>query len=134
MLLQVVAAAIVDDGRVLAGRRSRPVALAGRWEFPGGKLEAGEDGPRALARECREELDVEVAVGAVLGVGRDGAVELTLYACTLRAGSPRPGDTHDELRWLDASALASVDWLPIDADLLDGVRPALRQPPAGGTV
>ena len=121
----VVAAATVRDGLVLAARRSRPVELAGRWEFPGGKVEPGEDGPAALARECLEELGVRVDVGRLLGRAADGRVELSLYAATLTAGEPRPGDTHDELRWLDVSSLDSLDWLPLDAELLPRARLAL---------
>ncbi|WP_194384805.1 NUDIX domain-containing protein [Microbacterium luteum] len=52
----VVGAVIVRDGLILAARRTRPADLAGQWEFPGGKVEDGEDLPTALAREIREEL------------------------------------------------------------------------------
>ena len=129
--VRVVAAAIVRDGSVLAARRRRPPELAGRWEFPGGKVEPGETDAAALARECHEELGIDVRVGALLGRGRDGRVELALYACALPAGrcGPEvlePGEAHDELRWLGASTLGDVDWLILDADLLATVRPALR--------
>ncbi|WP_375498086.1 (deoxy)nucleoside triphosphate pyrophosphohydrolase [uncultured Jatrophihabitans sp.] len=133
-LLEVVAAAIVLDGQVLAARRSRPVDLAGRWEFPGGKVEPGEDDRAALTRECREELGVEIEVGRQLVSASDERVTLALYAAVLDAGTPEPGDSHDELRWLTASTLASVDWLPIDAALLDPVRLLLRSPDARSTV
>ncbi|WP_375484509.1 (deoxy)nucleoside triphosphate pyrophosphohydrolase [uncultured Jatrophihabitans sp.] len=122
----VVAAAIVADGRVLAARRSRPAALAGRWEFPGGKREPGEDDVQALVRECREELGITVSVGARLGSGRDGDVDLALYLAVVERGTPAAGEDHDELRWLDDTTLSLVDWLPVDAALLDAVRPALR--------
>ena len=139
--LCVVAAAIVRDGRVLAARRSRPAELAGRWEFPGGKVEDGETPEDALARECREELDVTVTVGTRLADADDGRVALTLFAATLAdgpagglsgglrgepaGGRPRAGETHDALRWLDAAALGCVDWLPIDDELLPAVRAML---------
>ncbi len=133
-VVEVVAAAIVDGGRVLAARRSRPPELVGRWEFPGGKVEPGEDAAAALARECREELGVEIEVGRLLGRAGDERVALRLTAATVRSGTPRPGDSHDELRWLTASTLGSVDWLPIDAVLLDPVRELLRLPDARSTV
>ena len=63
----IVAAAIVHDGRVLACERAAPPEVAGRWEFPGGKVEPGETDAQALARECAEELGVRVAVGARVG-------------------------------------------------------------------
>ena len=132
--VEVVGVALVQGGRVLAARRSRPAELAGRWEFPGGKVEPGEDGPGALVRECREELDVGVEVGAQLGRVADERIALTLFAATVQHGVPAPGDTHDELRWLTASSLDSVDWLPLDAVLLPAVREMLRWPHARSTV
>jgi 8-oxo-dGTP diphosphatase len=125
MSVAVVAAALVRDGAVLAARRSRPAELAGRWEFPGGKVEPGEDGPAALARECLEELGVHVDVGRLLGRAADGRVELTLYVAALVQGEPHAGESHDALRWLDVSSLESVDWLPLDAELLPQARLAL---------
>ena len=59
----VVGAAIVRNGRLLAARRVTPPELAGGWEFPGGKVDAGESAPQACAREIREELDCEIEVG-----------------------------------------------------------------------
>jgi len=68
----VVAAALIDDGRLLLAQRTRPPELAGRWELPGGKVEPGESEDVALARELREELGVECSIGAALS----GDVEL----------------------------------------------------------
>jgi 8-oxo-dGTP diphosphatase len=126
VVVAVVGAALVRDGRVLAARRSRPARLAGGWECPGGKVEPGESDAAALARELREELVVEVAVGARLGAAEDGSIRLTLYAATLAAGEPRPIADHDELRWLGPDELPSVAWLPIDAELLPAVAALLR--------
>jgi 8-oxo-dGTP diphosphatase len=119
--MNVVAAAIVRDGLLLAARRSRPARFAGGWEFPGGKVEPGEDEPTALARECREELGVDVQVGACLGEAADGELRLVLYAATIVDGEPEPLEDHDELRWLRHDQLDLVDWLPIDVQLLDAV-------------
>ena len=126
----VVAAAIVRDGQVLAARRSRPPDLAGGWEFPGGKVEAGEDGPTALAREIREELGVRVRVGDRLAGATDGRIRLDLHVAGLDSGDPAAQDDHDALRWLTAGRLDEVDWLPIDRELLPAVRDHLnrRQP------
>lgn len=126
--MRVVAAAIVRDAKVLAARRSRPAALAGGWEFPGGKLENGESEPDAVARECREELGVRIQVGVRLGAARDDRIRLVLYAAALDDGEPVAGDDHDELRWLELSTLADVEWLPIDRELLPVVAAWLTGP------
>jgi 8-oxo-dGTP diphosphatase len=121
MALLVVAAAIRRGGRVLAARRVRPVA---GWEFPGGKVEAGETEPDALVREIREELAAEVAVGARLGEAGDGRIRLVLYDATLTGAEPRALHDHDALRWVGVDELDELDWLPIDRQLLDRLRAA----------
>ena len=123
--MRVVGAAIVSGATVLAARRKPPHRFAGGWEFPGGKVEAGESDAAALARECVEELGVDVAVGACLGVVADGGIELVLYAAELVRGEPAPLVDHDALRWLTAAELDDVDWLPVDRDLLPAVRAVL---------
>ena len=115
----VVGAAIVHAGRVLAARRSAPPAVAGGWEFPGGKVEPGESPEDALARECREELGVTVGVGARLGTADiQPGFELHVYAAALIAGTPWPLQDHDELRWLTAAELDDVPWLAADRPVL----------------
>lgn len=121
-LVRVVAAAVLRDGRVLAARRRPPHRLAGGWEFPGGKVEPGEDDHGALARECLEELAVEVMVGRLAGEATGDGLRLVLYAAELADGAPQVGPDHDELRWLSRSELDDVAWLPIDRELLPTVR------------
>jgi 8-oxo-dGTP diphosphatase len=125
-LVQVVAAAIVRDGLLLAARRSAPHRLAGGWEFPGGKVESGEDETTALVRECREELGVTVEVGVELGETAGSGIRLVLYAAVVTDGEPAGLEDHDELRWLRPDELDSVPWLPIDLALLPAVRRHLR--------
>ena len=130
----VVGAVIVDSltapTRVLACRRTRPAAIAGRWEFPGGKVEPGESPAAALVREIAEELAVAVEVGPELC--HDGArwpiderYELALLLA-VPAGDPVAGPDHDRLRWLTGADLDSVDWLPSDVQALPQVRALLR--------
>jgi 8-oxo-dGTP diphosphatase len=126
----VVAAAIVvrspGPARVLAAQRSRPPELAGRWELPGGKVEPGEPEVDAIARECREELGVEVRVGPRIGADLpigDGRV-LRVYLADLVRGEPQPHD-HAALRWLTAQELEQVDWLDADRPLLPDLREVL---------
>lgn len=120
----IVGAAIVDGGRVLACERSDPPEVAGRWEFPGGKVEPGESEEEALIRECEEELGVLVAVGERIGqdvpLGHGRSV-LRVYLATLLKGQPVPLE-HSEIRWLTGEQLADVQWLPADAPIVAALR------------
>jgi 8-oxo-dGTP diphosphatase len=128
--LIIVGAAIIAGGRVLAAARSEPPEMAGKWEFPGGKVEPGEDEHAALVRECEEELGVTVEIG--VRVGDDialwhGRAILRVYAARLvNGGQPRPIE-HAELRWLAAEELDSVAWLPADAPIVAALPPFLRR-------
>lgn len=120
----VVAAAIERDGRFLIARRTRPADVAGRWEFPGGKVETEETEEYALVREIREELGVEITVGArVPGEWplHDDLV-LHLYCATLVEGEPEPLEQHDQVRWVTPRDFDSVDWLPSDLDAVRALR------------
>ena len=127
----IAAVALCDDlqhpTRVLAGRRSSPAHLAGRWEFPGGKVERGEDDGSALVRELREELQVEVEVGERLGddLPIGATAVLRVYVCRLLEGEPALVD-HDEHRWLGAHELLDVPWIPVDLPLVEQLRGRLR--------
>ncbi|HEX5115827.1 MAG TPA: NUDIX domain-containing protein [Pseudonocardiaceae bacterium] len=119
----VVGAAIVRDGTVLAAQRERPASTAGRWEFPGGKVEPGEDERTALVRECREELAADVVVGGRLGpdlVLASGWL-LRLYLATLAPGARPVAGEHRAVRWVPAGGLAGLDWLDADRVVLPGL-------------
>jgi 8-oxo-dGTP diphosphatase len=112
----VVGAALLNDGRLLAARRSAPPELAGRWELPGGKVEPDESPEQALVRELREELGVEAkSAERVPGEWpvRPGYV-LQVWIARLLSGEPRPLEDHDELRWLTVDEVWDVDWLDQD--------------------
>ncbi len=98
----VTAAVIQRDGKLLIARRPANGLLGGLWEFPGGKLQEGEDLPACLRREIKEELGVEIEVGAALGVYRHAythfSVTLHAFACRLISGEPLPLQASD-LRW-----------------------------------
>ena len=132
----VVGAALLRDGRVLASRRTGPPRLAGLWEFPGGKVEAGESPEEALHRELAEELRVTAVVGDQLGADllvADG-VHLRVFVCTEVVGEPALVD-HDEHRWLAVDELDDVAWIPVDAPLVEELRQLLgisRTGPSGG--
>jgi 8-oxo-dGTP diphosphatase len=115
----VVAGAIVAESVVLIAQRTRPPELAGRWELPGGKVAASETEPEALARELAEELGVEVQVGPRLGedVVLNATTTLRAYQVSLVRGEPQPHD-HAALRWVSATELHDVDWVPADRGFL----------------
>jgi len=117
----IVAAVIVTEGHVLACERSAPPEVAGRWEFPGGKVEPGETEEAALARECREELGVRVEVGRRVGPDvplAHGRAVLRVFAVTLLHGDvPQPLE-HTSMRWLGPDELDSVPWLPADQPIV----------------
>jgi 8-oxo-dGTP diphosphatase len=120
----VVGAALFDDGRLLAARRSAPPELAGRWELPGGKVEPGERPEAALVRELSEELGVDAeTVERVPGEWPlKSPYTLQVWTARLRPGSPQPHplEDHDELRWLTPADIWTVDWLDQDV-------PAVRE-------
>ena len=117
----IVAAIIVMDGLVLACERSAPPEVAGRWEFPGGKVEPGESDEQALARECKEELGVRVRVGARVGPDvslAHGRAVLRVFQVELLDGDVPEALEHTSMRWLGPDELTSVDWLPADAPIV----------------
>lgn len=119
--LVIVGAAIVVDGLVLGCERSQPPEVAGRWEFPGGKVEPGESDVDALVRECNEELGVLIAVGERVGADvplAHGRAVLRVWLAEIVRGVPQPLE-HASLRWFSARELHSVPWLPADAPIVD---------------
>jgi 8-oxo-dGTP diphosphatase len=124
MLLLVVAVALVDaDDRVLIAQRPEGKQMAGLWEFPGGKLEAGERPEDALIRELREELGIEVkpACLAPLTFASHAYVDfhllMPLFVCRRWEGfvQSREGQS---LKWVTAKALRDYPMPPADAPLI----------------
>jgi 8-oxo-dGTP diphosphatase len=123
----VVAAVFERDGEVLACRRAPGKIDAGLWEFPGGKVEHGEEPESALAREIREELGVAIEVSRKLDRSstRVGSrlIDLTTYAVRPLTDYPTASNDHDELRWVEKASLAALRWALPDlptVTLLDG--------------
>jgi 8-oxo-dGTP diphosphatase len=111
----VVAGALIEGSSLLVAQRERPPELAGLWELPGGKVAPGESDAAALARELREELGVDVAVGERLGadVALTETMTLRAYRVTLVDGTVAPHD-HRALRWVVADELDALAWVPAD--------------------
>ena len=120
-VVQVAAAVIERGGRLLLGQRQRGKRHGGLWEFPGGKLLAGESIEGALARELEEELGLEVeAVGQVLGRVRDPGSPFEIAFVEVAAtGTPRALE-HAEVAWFDAAAIARLDLAPADRQFVLG--------------
>jgi len=123
-LMAVVAVAMTDhEGRVLVQRRPAGKAMAGLWEFPGGKIEAGETPEAALVRELREELGIVVEtshlVPAVFASEPLGGrhLLLLLYLCRRWSGIPRALDA-EELLWCLPGALHELEMPPADRPLI----------------
>lgn len=129
-LKQIVGAALVDSlaepTRLLAARRTRPAALAGLWEFPGGKVEPGEECEHALLRELDEELGVGARLGPEVTGPLDqgwklaGHAAMRVWLAEITGGLPQPLQDHDELRWvaLEAGELLGLDWIPADLPIV----------------
>ncbi|GAA1611308.1 NUDIX domain-containing protein [Kribbella sancticallisti] len=117
----VVGVAVVRDGKVLAALRP---GADGGWEFPGGKVEVGESDEEAAVRELREELSLEIKLGASLGPAQPIGERylLRVYLAELLAGEPVLHE-HTAIRWLSVGDLKHIEWLPADRPFL----PALHR-------
>lgn len=125
--LRVVGAVLVtaDGLRILAARRRPSIPTAGRWEFPGGKIEPGESPQAALVRELREELGIEVEVGWLIGRGTGWAGErelhLDCYWARPVGPSPTTSTDHDLLEWVELDALLTRDWAEPDVPIVETI-------------
>ena len=121
-MLEVVAAFIRRGDEFLACQRPAHKARGLQWEFAGGKVEPGETKAQALARECREELGVELAVGdAVTEVTYhypDVSVHLTLLSAAITAGTPRKLE-HADIRWMTLAQARDYPFCPADRIFLE---------------
>ena len=125
--ISVVAAVIRDGERVFATQRGYGEFKDG-WEFPGGKLEAGETRVDALKRELREELDMEVVVGELLETVEYDYPQFHLtmhcYLCQL-AKEKFVLKEHEAARWLGKNQLDEVAWLPADEGIVEKLKSIL---------
>jgi 8-oxo-dGTP diphosphatase len=124
-MILVVAAALYDsEGRVLIAQRPAGKHLAGRWEFPGGKVSPGESEGAALARELREELGIEVLASRpfmrLTHTYPDRDVELSLWVVERFTGTPR-GLDGQELRWVAPADLGGQELLEADRPFVEAL-------------
>ncbi|WP_334145947.1 (deoxy)nucleoside triphosphate pyrophosphohydrolase [Muricomes intestini] len=125
--VRVVAAVIETDGKIFATQRGYG-DLKGGWEFPGGKIEAGETPQQALKREVMEELDAEVSVGDLIDtIEYDYPtfhLSMDCFWCKIISGDLVLKE-HEAAKWLSKDRLESVEWLPADITLIDAIRESM---------
>jgi mutator protein MutT len=123
--IEVSAALIFHDGRLLITQRHVGSHLGGLWEFPGGKREAGETFEACLVREIREELGVEIAVGELFEEVRhdypEKSVHLKFFLCKLIAGEPQALDCA-AVKWIDVAGLTAHEFPAADERLLEKLK------------
>jgi 8-oxo-dGTP diphosphatase len=116
--LHVVAAIIVQEGRILACRRAKHKAAAGFWEFPGGKVDLGESSHDALVREIKEELNLACKAVTTFDISDTPvgslAIRLETIICQVEAIHSLQSTDHDEFKWLAVGDLEILDWAKPD--------------------
>jgi mutator protein MutT len=125
--IDVAAGLVFHQGKLLITQRRPDDHLGGLWEFPGGKVEPGETFEHCLVRELREELGIEISVGAevedITHAYPEKIVRLRFFLCVLVAGEARPIHCH-ALAWVSANELSAYEFPAADAQLLGKLRNA----------
>ena len=121
-IIEVVGAIIRDGDRYLVGQRAANKAQGGLWEFMGGKIEPGETPEQALARECREELALEIEnehiIDSVVHEYPEKTIRLTLISCSPKSGSNPKALEHQQIRWVTRAEMDALDFAPADRELI----------------
>lgn len=121
-MVEVVAALIWKDNKFLICQRPEHKARGLLWEFVGGKLERGESKRQALIRECKEELDIQIAVGdqfaEVVHEYPDIAVHLTLFNAAIESGEPKLLE-HNAVKWIRPDEIPDYEFCPADKVFLE---------------
>ncbi len=121
-IIDVVGAIIKDGDRYLVGQRPANKAQGGMWEFMGGKIEPHETPEQALARECREELALEIEneqiIDSVIHEYPEKTIRLTLISCSPKTGSVPKALEHQQIRWVTRTEMDSLEFAPADRELI----------------
>lgn len=122
---EVTAAIIIDKSKILIAQRGANEKLAGKWEFPGGKIELGETQQECLKREIREELEVDIEVGNYLGESiytyPNGEIKLIAYFATILDGEMKLS-VHDKVEWITISEIDEYDFAPADIPFVEKLK------------
>jgi 8-oxo-dGTP diphosphatase len=126
--MRSVAGISLRGASVFVARRKPGGSMGGRWEFPGGKLEAGESCQDAVIREFREEFELDIAVRQTIGESSfcNGGRQYEIIAALVGFhGEPRTLHEHDQYRWVAGEALGELDLADSDRSLLPFILPLL---------
>ncbi len=125
---EVTAAIILKSNRVLIAKRAPGENLAGKWEFPGGKIEPGETPQECLKREIREELDVDIEVADYFGESiftyHSGTIKLTAFWCKWISGDYTL-NVHSHIAWVNRQELGLYDFAPADIPLVEKLKSSM---------
>ena len=122
-IIRVTAAIIEKEGKILiAKRKAGDDLFAGLWEFPGGKIEEGETPEECIARELKEELDIEVKVGKLISSNKHkyphGIFELLAYRIKHISGAMILND-HDEIKWVTVDEISNFEFPPANTPIIN---------------
>lgn len=124
-MIDVTAAILIENGRVLIARRRPGASQAGMWEFPGGKVRPNESPAQCLKREIQEELGIEIAVGEFFGESvyayEDQTIRLLAYRVRAEGGEISRND-HAELAWVAIADLGRYRFCPADVPFTEKLR------------
>jgi 8-oxo-dGTP diphosphatase len=127
-IVKVTAAILDKEGRIIIAQRKSSDHLSGKWEFPGGKVENGETPEECLARELKEEFDIEVAIGEFLGSNVHHydhiSIELMAYRASWIAGAILMND-HKAYSLVTVDQLTEFDFAPADVPFVEMLRTGL---------
>lgn len=122
---EVTAGIIIDNNKILIAQRGANEKLAGKWEFPGGKIEVGETPQQCLKREIMEELEVDIEVGDYLGESiytyPNGEIKLIAYFATAVDGDIKLS-VHDKIEWITISEIDKYDFVPADITFIEKLK------------
>ncbi|WP_152287551.1 (deoxy)nucleoside triphosphate pyrophosphohydrolase [Flavicella marina] len=120
-MIKVTAAIIEEDDRFLIARRAKGKHLAGYWEFPGGKIEEGENAVSCLIREIKEEFEIKISVNSYVGesyhVYSDKSINLKAFTCSIISGEIQLND-HDKFEWITIDEIHKYALAPADLPLI----------------
>ena len=126
-ILEVVGAILKDGDKYLVGQRAVHKSQGGLWDFVGGKIEPGETPEQALARECREELALEIEnehiIDSVVHEYPEKTIRLTLISCSPKLGSVPKALEHQQIKWVTVSEMRGMPFAAADSELIDKLFP-----------